>query len=87
MVTVNGYEVLEKVTGISKEEQVKILEDIKENHRKLDSCGYHQFIIPIKGRTSFDTKYKCPYCEGIVSAQEKKWYELGRLHEERKNSK
>lgn len=84
MVGVNGYEAIEKFTGITVEEQKKIFEKIQENHRKLNSCNSHNFIIEIPGRTKYDTKYQCSNCQGIVDSNEKKWYELGRLHGERK---
>lgn len=91
MITSQGYrpsnalKTLEKLTGITESEQKKIMKEIKENHTKLNSCSYHNFIIEIPGRSSFDMKYRCTNCDGVVSSSEKKWYELGMLHERRKH--
>ena len=83
MVGFNGYEAIEKATGINVEEQKKILNEVKENHRKLNSCNNHNFVIEIPGHTKYDTRYQCSNCQGIVNSNMKKWYELGRLHEAR----
>lgn len=79
--TVNAFEVLEKVTGIDRKEQMKILEEIRENNKRLGSCNLHDFSIEIPQKYSkYDMKYQCKYCEGIVDSNRKLWYEKGLAH-------
>lgn len=78
---VNGYEVLEKVTGIPKAEQVKMMEEIRHNRQLLEKCTRHDFSEEIGQKPhSFMNKWKCSNCGGIVSYSEKLWYEKGIAH-------
>lgn len=78
--TVNGYEVLEKVTGIPKAEQMKIMEDIRHNRQLLDGCSRHDFSEEVKQPHRFNSKWKCIKCGGVVDYSEKLWYEKGIAH-------
>ena len=79
--TYNGYEVLEKLSGIPKTEQMKIMENIRENRRKLESCNLHDFSIEVpKPYRKICPDYKCSKCGGIVEWSEKSWYEKGFEH-------
>lgn len=46
-----------------------------ENTKLLDSCSCHDFK-KIKTKT-----YMCQKCNGIIDANQYKWYKLGREHE------
>lgn len=79
--TVNGFEVIEKVMGINRKEQMKILEEIRENNKRLDSCNLHDFSIEIPlNHSKYEMKYQCRYCKGIVDSNRKIWYEKGLNH-------
>lgn len=76
---VNGYEVIQKITGINKSEQVKILEEIRKNREVLQNCSLHEFSIKISQERVL-SKWKCKNCGGIVDNSEKYWYEKGLNH-------
>lgn len=79
--THNGYEIIEKFTGISKDEQMKIMEAIRHNNQLLESCERHDFSEEIPHPMGgLRTKWKCTRCGGTVDYSEKKWYELGLTH-------
>lgn len=78
---VNLFEQMEKITGISQETQKQIFENVRINHKRLESCEHHDFLIEIPCEHSkYRSKYQCTHCKGIVDSQEKHWYELGLLH-------
>lgn len=77
---INGYEVLEKVTGIPKSEQIKIMEDIQRNRQTLESCSRHDFSEEVEQPHRINKKWKCSRCGGIVDYSEKLWYERGLAH-------
>lgn len=77
----NLFETMEKITGISQEEQKRIFENVRNNRKKLESCSHHDFLIEIPvPHSKIQKKYQCTHCKGIVDSQEKYWYELGLLH-------
>ncbi|HCG6030271.1 TPA: hypothetical protein ACX3EJ_001026 [Vibrio parahaemolyticus] len=53
----------------------KILQDIKKNNKKLDSCNVHQFEggDPLP----FGMKYKCKKCGGEMKGTDVLWYITG----------
>jgi hypothetical protein len=65
---------------MNKDEAIKIFNEVKENHRKLDSCKSHNFSTEIQGLFARN-KYQCSNCNGTVDWQTKHWYEKGREHE------
>lgn len=81
---VNGYEMLEKLTGITKEEQMKIMEDIRNNNKLLESCNLHDFSIEVPQKHTILSKWKCSNCGGIVDSTQKQWYEKGLNHANQK---
>lgn len=74
------WDVIEKVTGISKSEQKKIFEDLQKNGETLKNCNLHDFSIEIPQRNRLNKKWKCKNCGGIVDTSEKLWYENGLSH-------
>lgn len=78
--TNNGYEILERLTGISKTEQMKIMEEIRHNRQLLDGCSRHDFSEEVKQPHRAMSKWKCTCCGGIVDYSEKLWYEKGIEH-------
>ena len=60
----------------------EILEQVKSNRAKLDSCIGHKFV----GDTGkVFHKFKCSNCGGEVDAVAKSWYERGQAHERHNN--
>ena len=57
-----------------------ILDEVKENHRKLDSCICHNFGIDMMSDRIIGKKYKCTQCGGVIDAINKIWYERGLKH-------
>lgn len=58
----------------------QIWEEVKENHKKLDSCNKHDFSIDVTPAIKFGKKYKCSSCGGVVDGITKLWYEKGVEH-------
>lgn len=77
---INGFEVLEKATGISMSEQKKIIEEIRHNRQLLEGCPRHDFSEEVKQPYRVISKWKCSKCGGIVDYSEKLWYEKGIAH-------
>ena len=57
----------------------KIWEDVKENHKKLNSCTIHDFkdITPDR---PFGKKYKCMNCGAELDGINVSYYNLGLKH-------
>lgn len=55
---------------------------VKENHRKLETCQKHDFSIDLTPERPIGKMYQCTQCGGSVDAIEKKWYEKGLAHAE-----
>jgi hypothetical protein len=51
---------------------------VKENLRKLDTCGSHNFQPITPGLHG--TKHECRVCRGQVDGLSARWYETGRRH-------
>lgn len=75
---VNLLNYVEKLTGISKEEQLKMIQQVKDNRESLEQCKFHEFTEEVKQYNQ--TKYRCKNCGGIVGWSEKKFYEQGLQH-------
>lgn len=75
----DGYECVEKTTGISKSAQIDLLESLQRNEESLNCCQWHVFNIEIPQKLGLPL-YKCQNCGGIVSFTEKYWYEKGLIH-------
>ena len=75
---VNLLEYMEKLTGISQEEQRKLIQEIKDNRESLEQCEYHEFSEELKQHG--ETKFRCKNCGGVVNWSEKKFYEQGLQH-------
>jgi hypothetical protein len=65
---------------ITREEHQRIWEEVKENHRKLDSCKKHSFDEDVTPDRVLGKTYKCTSCGGTVDSITKSWYELGLKH-------
>lgn len=80
----NVLEKLEKLIGISRQEQLNIMEQVRENKRILSTCNLHDFSIEVPQPHNLP-KYKCKNCGGIVDYNQKLWYEAGLNHGSRRN--
>jgi hypothetical protein len=56
---------------------IELMKKIKENHRKLDGCCFHEFTIDATTDKKLDKRYRCVNCDGEVNAMAKHWYEKG----------
>ncbi len=60
----------------------KIVQRVKENKKRLESCSFHSFTIPVPKpyNENIIDKYKCEHCGGVVDYKEKIFYEKGLEH-------
>lgn len=58
----------------------EIMEEVKENHRKLDSCSRHLFNEDLTPERRLNKQWKCSNCGGYINSSEKLWYEKGLCH-------
>jgi hypothetical protein len=65
---------------LDKETAHKLFEQVKENHRILDSCTRHAFDIDKNPGQVFGKKWECSNCGGNVDSMAKLWYERGLQH-------
>lgn len=56
---------------------IKLMQEIKENRLKLDSCSKHDFSIDVTPNRTYSKKFRCTKCDGVVDLNEKRWYEKG----------
>jgi ribosomal protein L44E len=54
----------------------ELMRDIKDNHKKIDSCSKHDFSIDATPDKKFSKMYRCNNCGGEVQATTKRWYEI-----------
>lgn len=66
-----------KVTGIPRAESLIILARVRENHRRLEACERHDFVIPKRQIGELVRDWECTRCGGEVSNLDKSWYERG----------
>ena len=59
----------------------RIMAEVRENIRKLDSCILHDFSIDLTPGRPWGKKWQCSKCGGEVDCTKKQWYELGIKHE------
>ena len=78
----NGIDVLSSISGVSREELLKVAERAKANIKTLDACNNHDFQ-PIDA-TKFGSRHKCTRCGGDVDSLHARWYQRGREHERAK---
>lgn len=70
-----------------REQAERIMSEVRENHRKLESCKLHDFslhdfsidLMPERP-ISMGNKWQCSKCGGKVDHDRKRWYELGLTH-------
>lgn len=65
---------------MNKEEALKIFQEVKENHKKLDSCSGHDFAEDVYPERKWGKRFRCTKCSGEVDYATKIWYEKGREH-------
>lgn len=63
---------------LSSEEFEIIVHEVRENHKRLNACDKHDFVL--HEERSINSKYKCTRCEGIVDRTVYFWYEQGAKH-------
>lgn len=75
----NGLEKLAELTGVSRDTMMAVAQQVKENHRKLNSCSYHEFeLMPGFTETDLKRKYACQHCAGTIDGSAYFWHEKGR---------
>lgn len=72
-------DILQKITGLSKEEQQKIFEEVRNNSEKLKNCSRHNFV-EITSFNDLNHKYMCTNCGGKVDYSGYRFYEQGFRH-------
>ena len=78
MGTVNGAEVLSRVSGLSQEEVKRIWSEVRENQKRLDDCiGPHEFS---KLDDKIDGEFLCSKCGGKIRGHDFSWYQKGLEH-------
>lgn len=72
---------MEKITGITREESLKIWEQVKANHKKLAECeGPHDFTIEARKVGTLVREWGCTKCGGTVESTHRAWYLDGLRH-------
>jgi len=74
---VNGAQVLSRVSGLNEETVLSIWEDAKANKRKLDNCGFHEFV---RSDAGVIRRYVCKNCGGQADAGFVLAYKQGVAH-------
>ena len=69
-----------KIAG-GREQAERIMAEVKENIRKLESCKFHDFSIDLNPDKVMFKKWQCSRCGGEVDCTKKQWYELGTAHQ------
>lgn len=57
----------------------KLLQEIRENHARLDSCARHDFKAE-GPENKLGVKYLCIHCQGRTDAASRAWYLRGLAH-------
>ena len=66
---------------VTRRESAVLWEQVKENHRVLDSCDMHSFeLIGPEEQSPFGRRYRCARCGGEVDSHACYWYNLGFQH-------
>jgi len=79
-----GLDVLSDVSGLRKEEIVKVFEKVKANSKRLDECeGPHEFE---KQGKDIRAKYRCGKCGGELDNIKYYWYMKGLEHGKKANT-
>ena len=58
----------------------KLLEEVRANIKKLDSCPKHDFVPFEEDTKKFTNKYECKNCGGTVDNHAFRWYTKGLEH-------
>ena len=69
-------ETLSRVSGISQEEMKVIWEGVKENHKKLNSCPSHSFVMT-SPENQLKRQFVCSNCLGTIDGIAHDWYQKG----------
>lgn len=66
---------------ITRNDALKILAAVKENHAKLESCvGPHEFVLVESGPGGLPRKHQCARCGGKLDSVHVSWYNKGMEH-------
>ena len=57
----------------------KILEQVKENTRRLSGCDVPHDFVPLPSKKALP-RYRCLKCGGEIGSIERHWYERGLAH-------
>ena len=73
----NAVEFIDKNFGLSKEKQMEIFEQVKQNRLKQENCSYHEFE---RESEKLGSKYICKNCGCKEDVNFVKAYEQGLKH-------
>ena len=69
-------ETLSRVSGITQSEIHNIFEKVKDNHRKLNGCASHNFVMT-SDPDILKRKFMCSNCQGEIDGIAHDWYQKG----------
>lgn len=78
----DGIKALSEVSGLSESVVKTMWEDVKKNHHRLDSCIGHVFNV-VDPDDTWNRRYKCVVCGGVVDSFAYGWYVKGLEHGKR----
>lgn len=87
----NAKDKISEVTGLKPSVIDAVFEEVKQNHKKMDTCPHHDFSIVLDRHSKqridnptpqqlFGAKFQCTRCGGIVDGIERLWYTRGLRH-------
>lgn len=68
------------LTGLSRTDVRKIMDEVKTNLARLHTCVQHDFSLCVDPRERLNSRWRCVHCTGEVGVSEKSWYERGLQH-------
>jgi predicted SprT family Zn-dependent metalloprotease len=75
----SAHEIIEQLTGIKPADTESILQQVKANSARLNSCQAHAFEpMPGQEKKVMGKRYVCSACGGEVDAHAHYWHEIGR---------
>ena len=60
-----------------KEELKQLMEEVKENLRRLRECEKHDFVLLSEDGPMLYHKFVCRNCEGQINRHDYLWYQRG----------
>jgi hypothetical protein len=75
----SNFDILAGVMNIKSPELREIALQVQANSKKLNACGYHEFVeAPGQEAKKFGKRYVCTECGGEVDCHAYYWHQDGR---------